>query len=307
MRASSQSLIDCIGETPLIRIRQMTRDLPDNVEVYAKAEGMNPGGSVKDRAARGIVLDAIEKGKLGPGSVLLDASSGNTGIAYAMLASAMGFTLKLCLPANANPERKKTLLGYGAELILTDPALSSDGAILEAQRLSEENPDWYYADQYNNDANWKAHYDTTGPELLRQTEGRLTHFVAAIGTTGTCVGTGRFLRENLPNARVVALQPDSPFHGLEGMKHLESAIVPGIYDNDVPHEQRVCQTERAYEYARRLGREEGLFLGISAAALMATALDIAREEAEAGRPAVITAICCDGGTRYLSEHFWGEE
>ena len=304
MRASYQTLIDCIGETPLIRLKQIVKDLPDNVEVYAKAEWMNPGGSVKDRAARGIVLDAFKKGHLKPGGVLLDASSGNTGIAYAMLASAMGFKLKLCLPSNANPERKKTLRGYGAELILTDPALSSDGAILEAQRLAAQNPDWYYADQYNNEANWRAHYETTGPELLRQTEGRLTHFVAAIGTTGTCMGTGRFLRDNLPNTKVVALQPDSPFHGLEGMKHLESAIVPGIYDADVPHEQRICQTERAYEFVRILGREEGLLVGISAAALMATALDIAREEAEAGRAAVIAAICCDGGTRYLSEHFW---
>ena len=304
MRASSQTLVESIGETPLIRLKQIVKHLPDNVEVYAKAEWMNPGGSVKDRAARGIVMNAFEKGLLKPGGILLDASSGNTGIAYAMLAAAMGFELKLCLPANANPERKKTLQGYGADLILTDPALSSDGAILEAQRLAVENPDWYYADQYNNEANWRAHYETTGPELLRQTDGRLTHFVAAIGTTGTCVGTGRFLREHLPNARVVALQPDGPFHGLEGMKHLESAIVPGIYDGDVPHEQRVCQTERAYDYARRLGREEGLFLGISAAALVATALDIAKEEAEAGRSAVIAAICCDGGTRYLSEHFW---
>lgn len=306
MLRGSQTVAEAIGNTPLIRLNRLTRGLPDSVAVYAKAEWMNPGGSVKDRAARGIVLDAIAHGKLTAGGVLLDASSGNTGIAYAMLAPVLGFTLKLCLPSNANEERKKTLRAYGAELILTDPALSSDGAIIKARELSAANPSWFYADQYNNDSNWQAHYQTTGPEIVEQTAGKITHFVAGIGTTGTCMGTGRYLRENAPKCQVVAVQPDSPFHGLEGMKHLESAIVPGIYDGDVPHQQRVCQTELAHETVRRMGKEEGLLIGISAGALVATALNIAREEAQAGRSATIVAICCDGGSRYLSDHFWEE-
>ena len=306
MGRGSKTVAEAIGNTPLIRLNQLTRDLPDNVEVYAKAEWMNPGGSVKDRAARGIVTDAIANGSLQPGGILLDASSGNTGIAYAMLAPAMGYSLKLCLPSNANEERKKTLRAYGAELILTDPALSSDGAIIKARELAEANPTWFYADQYNNDSNWQAHYKTTGPEIVEQTGGQITHFVAGIGTTGTCVGTGRYLRENAPDCQVIAVQPDSPFHGLEGMKHLESAIVPGIYDGDVPHQQRVCQTELAHETVRRMGKEEGLLIGISAGALVATALILAKEEAEAGRSATIVAICCDGGSRYLSDHFWEE-
>jgi len=306
MRRGSKTVAEAIGNTPLIRLNRLTEDLPNNVEIYAKAEWMNPGGSVKDRAARGIVLDAIENGKLKPGGVLLDASSGNTGIAYAMLAPVLGFTLKLCLPSNANEERKKTLKAYGAELILTDPALSSDGAILKARELSEANPTWFYADQYNNESNWQAHYKTTGPEIVEQTNGSITHFVAGIGTTGTCMGTGRYLRENAPQCQIVAVQPDSPFHGLEGMKHLESAMVPGIYDSDIPHQQRVCQTELAHETVRRMGKEEGLLIGISAGALVATALDIAQEEAKAGRSATIVAICCDGGSRYLSDHFWEE-
>lgn len=304
MRSDSQTVADAIGNTPLIRLNRLTEDLPNNVSVYVKAEWMNPGGSVKDRAARGIVFTAIEAGDLQPGGVLLDASSGNTGIAYAMLAPAMGYSLKLCLPSNANEERKKTLRAYGAELILTDPALSSDGAILKARELADANPDWFYADQYNNPANWQAHYQTTGKELVEQTRGAMTHFIAGIGTTGTCVGTGRYLREHLPGCEIVAVQPDSPFHGLEGMKHLESAIVPGIYDEEIPHQQRVCQTELAHETVRRMGKQEGLLIGISAGALVATALIIAKEEAQAGRAATIVAICSDGGSRYLSDHFW---
>ena len=226
-------VVDLIGNTPLVPLRVLTSELPDSVRVYVKAEWMNPGGSVKDRAARSIVARAWESGELRPGGVLLDASSGNTGIAYAMLAAALGFKLKLCLPANANPERKRTLIAYGAELILTDPAEGSDGAIVEAQKLSAVNPAWFYADQYNNDANWQAHYNTTGPELVKQTEGKLTHFVGGLGTSGTCMGVGRYLREFLPAADLIVVQPDGPFHGLEGMKHMESAIVPGIYDPEV--------------------------------------------------------------------------
>ena len=297
-------IIDLIGNTPLVPLRVLTKELPDNVRVLVKAEWMNPGGSVKDRAARSIVEDAWQKGHLKPGGVLLDASSGNTGIAYSMLAAAMGFKLKLCLPANANPERKRTLIAYGAELILTDPAEGSDGAIVEAQKLSAANPDWFYADQYNNDANWQAHFRTTGPELVEQTSGKLTHFVGGLGTSGTCMGVGRYLREHLPSAELIAVQPDGPFHGLEGMKHMESAIVPGIYDPQVPHHQRACSTEAAYETVLAMARREGLLIGISAGSLVKTAIDIAREEAAAGREALIVALCCDGGDRYLSEHFW---
>ena len=297
-------VVDLIGNTPLVPLRVLTSELPDNVRVYVKAEWMNPGGSVKDRAARSIVERAWKQGELKAGGVLLDASSGNTGIAYAMLAAALGFKLKLCLPANANPERKRTLIAYGAELILTDPAEGSDGAIVEAQKLSTANPTWFYADQYNNDANWQAHYKTTGPELVKQTGGKLTHFVGGLGTSGTCMGVGRYLREFLPSADLIAVQPDGPFHGLEGMKHMESAIVPGIYDPAVPHAQRVCSTEAAYETVLAMARQEGLLIGISAGSLVKTAIDIAREEAAAGREALIVALCCDGGDRYLSEHFW---
>ena len=297
-------VVDLIGNTPLVPLRVLTSELPDIVRVYVKAEWMNPGGSVKDRAARSIVERAWKQGELKAGGVLLDASSGNTGIAYAMLAAALGFKLKLCLPANANPERKRTLIAYGAELILTDPAEGSDGAIVEAQKLSAANPTWFYADQYNNDANWQAHYKTTGPELVKQTNGKLTHFVGGLGTSGTCMGVGRYLREFLPSADLIAVQPDGPFHGLEGMKHMESAIVPGIYDPAVPHSQRVCSTEAAYETVLAMARQEGLLIGISAGSLVKTAIDIAREEAAAGREALIVALCCDGGDRYLSEHFW---
>lgn len=301
------SVLDLVGNTPLIRVRGAAGDLPDFVEVYIKAEWFNPGGSVKDRAARGIVLDAFERGKLGPGKTLLDASSGNTGIAYAMLGAAMGFEVVLCIPENANHERKKTLKAFGAQLIYTDPNDGSDGAILKARELVAASPDrYFYADQYSNDANWQAHYETTGPELVAQTQGRITHFVTGLGTSGTCMGVGRYLRDNAPAARVVSFEPNSPFHGLEGMKHMESAIVPPIYDASVAHENRSVQTERGYEGCRLLARGDGIFLGISAGASAWMALEIAREEAEAGRPAVIVALGCDGGARYLSEHFWEE-
>ncbi|MEO1483642.1 MAG: cysteine synthase family protein [Myxococcota bacterium] len=305
------SVLELIGGTPLIRVRGSVPDLPDQVEVHIKAEWMNPGGSVKDRAARAIVLDAIERGQLSPGSAkgraLLDSSSGNTGIAYAMLGAAMGFEVVLCIPENANRERKRTLQAYGATLIFTDPNEGSDGAILKAQELAGSEPErYYYADQYSNDANWKAHYESTGPEIVAQTGGRITHFISGLGTSGTCMGVGRYLRDNTPNARVIAFEPDSPFHGLEGMKHMETAIVPAIYDRTVAHENRACQTERGYDGARLLAQRDGIFLGISAGAAAWTALQVAKEEAAARRPAVIVAIGCDGGSRYLSEHFWEE-
>ncbi len=296
-----------VGETPLVRLERLTAELPREVEVYAKCEWHNPGGSVKDRAARHIVQDAMRRGILKAGGILLDASSGNTGIAYAMLGAAMGFTVKLCMPENANAERKRTLRAYGCELVLTDPNDSSDGAIIKARELAVQNPGWFYADQYGNDANWRAHYETTGPELLAQTQGRLTHFITGLGTTGTAMGVSRFLREKLPAARVVAFEPDGPFHGLEGLKHMETAIVPKIYDPALPHDHRTCVTERAHELARACARREGLFVGISSGAAVAVALEVAREEAAKKRPAVIVALCPDGGSRYLSDTLWDEE
>jgi cysteine synthase B len=307
MTSVTTNLADLVGNTPLIKLNRLTRDLPDNVEVLLKAEWFNPGGSVKDRAARGIVLDAFAAGSLKKGGILLDASSGNTGIAYAMLSAVMRFKLVLCLPKNANEERKRTLLAYGAELVLTDPNDGSDGAIKEARRLAEKHPDYYYADQYSNDSNWKAHYNSTGPELVAQTQGKITHFISGLGTTGTCMGVGRYLRENTPNAKIISFEPDSPFHGLEGMKHMETAIVPSIYDTSVAHQNFACQTEKAYKILFQLGKEEGLFVGISAAAATSIALQIAKEEANAGRAATIVALCPDGGNRYLSEHFWNDE
>lgn len=308
---AANSVLELIGNTPLIRLRGSVPELPDDVEVHIKAEWWNPGGSVKDRAARGIVLDAVERGLLTPGRrdgrVLLDSSSGNTGIAYAMLGAALGFEVELCVPENANRERKRTLQAYGAKLIYTDPAEGSDGAIVKARELANAAPDrYYYADQYSNDANWKAHYESTGPEIVSQTGGRITHFVSGLGTSGTCMGVGRYLRDNAPNARVVSFEPDSPFHGLEGMKHMGTALIPAIYDPAVAHENRACQTERGYEGARLLAQRDGVFLGISAGAAAWTALQLASEEASAGRSAVIVAIGCDGGSRYLSEHFWEE-
>jgi cysteine synthase B len=309
MRSTGAStLVELIGNTPLIRLQRLDSELPGSIELYIKAEWFNPGGSVKDRAAWGIVNDAMERGALAPGGTLLDSSSGNTGIAYAMLGAALGFRVVLCVPKNANQERKRTLVAYGAELVLTDPGEGSDGAIREAHRMVAEHPNaHFYADQYSNDANWQAHYRTTGPELVTQTAGRLTHFVAGLGTSGTCMGTGRYIREKLPNARVIAFQPDSPFHGLEGMKHMETAIVPKIYDPAVPHEDRPCRTEDAYRVARRLGREEGILAGISTGASVSVALGVATELAARGEPGVVVCIGPDGGDRYLSDRFWEEE
>lgn len=301
-------LTELIGNTPLIRLRSITRDLPASVEVYVKAEWFNPGGSVKDRAAHGIVAAALQSGQLGSGKALLDASSGNTGIAYAMLGAALGFEVVLCIPQNANRERKRTLLAYGCNMVFTDPAEGSDGAIVKAREMQAAEPHrYYYADQYSNDANWQAHYRTTGPEIWAQTGGRVTHLVAGLGTSGTCMGIGRYLREQEPAPQVVAFQPDSPFHGLEGMKHMESAIVPEIYDPKVPHQDRACRTEDAHAMTRRLGREEGLLVGISTGAAAHVALQVAREEAEAGRSAVVVFVGPDGGDRYLSDHFWEDE
>lgn len=307
-------IVDLIGYTPLIRLRRVTRHLPDTVEIYGKAEWFNPGGSVKDRPAWNIVRTAIDRGELRPGKRLLDATSGNTGIAFAMIGAALGFGVTLCMPANVSLERKRILKAFGAEVILTDPLEGSDGAIRMARKLYAENPDlYYYADQYNNPANWQAHYETTGVEIWKQTEGRITHFVAGLGTTGTFVGVGRRLREYKPDIKLISLQPDSPFHGIEGLKHLETAIVPGIYDPTLADANLEISTEEAYRMAKRLAREEGLLVGISAAAAVVGSLRVAEQivhEAEQRRVeprAVIVTILCDGADRYLSEHFWDDE
>lgn len=298
----ANDLTDAIGRTPLVRLRRVVADVP-GVELYGKAEWFNPGGSVKDRAALAMILDGERTGRLTPDKIILDATSGNTGIAYAMIGAARGYRVRLCLPANANAERKRILSIYGAELVLTDPAEGTDAAIRVARKLYAEAPETYfYPDQYNNPANWLAHYHSTAPEIWDQTGGRVTHFVAALGTTGTFVGTGRRLKELDPAVRLVSVQPDGPFHGLEGVKHLETAIVPGIYDDSLADDRREVSTEEAYEMARRLAREEGMFVGVSAAAAVAASVRLAREI----REGVIVTVLCDGGTRYLSEHFWSE-
>jgi S-sulfo-L-cysteine synthase (O-acetyl-L-serine-dependent) len=292
------SIVDLVGNTPLIRLRKMEKDLP-GVELYAKAEWKNPGGSVKDRPALRMIQEGIVSGRLTADKIILDATSGNTGIAYAMMGAAMGSRVTLCMPENVTPERKRILRSYGAEIIFTNPLEGSDGAIRTAQKLNDENGGkFFYADQYNNDFNWRSHYDGTGPEIIRQIGTRLTHFVAGLGTSGTFIGVGRRLREFNRNIVLASVQPDSPLHGLEGLKHMESAIVPGIYDPSLANEDVRVGTEEAYEMTRRLAQEEGLLVGISSGANLAGALKIARKDA------VIVVVFCDGGERYLSERFW---
>jgi cysteine synthase B len=297
------SMIDLIGGTPLVRLRTFGVDTP-GVELYAKAEFQNPGGSVKDRAAASILREARRTGRLRDGVTILDATSGNTGIAYAMISAAYGYRLKLCMPANVTPERTRMLKAYGAEIVLTDPMEGTDGAIREARRLFAADPQrYFYADQYNNDANWRAHYETTGPEIIEQTEGRITHFVAGLGTSGTFIGTGRRLREFNPDIQLISVQPDSPMHGVEGLKHMETAIRPGIYDDTLADEDVRVTTERAYAFTRRLASEEGMLVGVSSGAALAAALDIA----ERVRKGVIVMVFPDSGTRYLTERFWDAE
>jgi S-sulfo-L-cysteine synthase (O-acetyl-L-serine-dependent) len=302
-RAPGSSVLDMIGRTPLVRLHQFERETP-GVELYAKAEWQNPGGSVKDRAAARMILDGEASGRLTSDRIILDATSGNTGIAYAMVGAARGYKVALCLPENASPERKLILRALGAELVLTSPLESTDGAIREARRLYAEHPDrYFYPDQYNNPANWQAHYDTTAPEIIEQTSGRLTHFVAGLGTSGTFVGTGRRLRKYSPAIKLVSFQPDGPFHGLEGLKHMESAIVPGIYDPSLADADLRIGTERSYEMVRRLAREEGLLAGISSGAAVAAMLDVART-IDSG---VIVTVFPDGAEKYLNEPFWNAE
>jgi cysteine synthase B len=297
------SMIDLIGATPLVRLRTFGVDTP-GVELYAKAEFQNPGGSVKDRAAASILREARRTGRLRDGVTILDATSGNTGIAYAMISAAYGYRLKLCMPANVTPERTRMLKAYGAEIVLTDPMEGTDGAIREARRLFAADPQrYFYADQYNNDANWRAHYETTGPEIIEQTEERITHFVAGLGTSGTFMGVGRRLREFNPDIQLISVQPDSPMHGVEGLKHMETAIRPGIYDHTLADEDVRVTTERAYAFTRRLASEEGMLVGVSSGAALAAALDLA----ERVRKGVIVMVFPDSGTRYLTERFWDAE
>jgi S-sulfo-L-cysteine synthase (O-acetyl-L-serine-dependent) len=294
------SVLDLVGNTPLIRLRKFEAGL-NGAELYGKAEWFNPGGSVKDRPAANMVKEGLRTGALRPGKTLLDATSGNTGIAYAMIGASEGFPVKLCVPSNVTIERKRLLHAYGAELIFTDPMDGSDGAIREARRQVAANSDaYFYPDQYNNPANWGAHYATTGPEILAQTEGRVTHFIAGLGTSGTFMGTGRRLREHNPSIKLISFQPDSPLHGLEGLKHMETAIVPGIYDPRLADEDMRVSTEDAYTMVRRLAREEGLLVGISGGAALAAALKVAKTAANA----VIVTIFPDSADKYMSERFW---
>lgn len=298
-RLSASPLESLIGNTPLVRLESF--EPRAGVELWAKLESWNPGGSVKDRAALWIVRDAERRGLLGSGKTLLDATSGNTGIAYAMLGAAKGLRVKLCVPESASPERKRILLAYGAELVLTDPTEGSDGAIRAAQDLARREPGRYhYADQYSNPANPLAHFETTGPEIWGQTGGRVTHFVAGLGTSGTLMGAGRRLREYRAGVRLVSVQPDGPLHGLEGLKHMPTALVPKIYDSRLADENLEVATEEAQAGVRRLAREAGLLVGVSSGAAFVAARRVAARLEEG----VVVTLFPDGGDRYLSERFW---
>jgi len=286
-------------------LERVVDGLPD-VQILGKAEWYNPCGSVKDRAAANIIAQAKNTGKLTPGKILLDSTSGNTGIAYAMIGAAQSIPVTLSMPKNVSHERKRILEAYGANIIYTDPGDGSDGAIRRARELYAKHPDlYYYADQYSNDANWQAHYHGTANEIWQQTEGRITHFVAILGTSGTFMGTARRLKELNPHVRCISLQPDSAFHGIEGTKHMATAMVPKIYDPKLADEDLAIATEDAYKMAKRLAREEGLLVGISAAAAVVGSVKVA-ETRKQRQPAVIVTILCDSGDKYLSERFWDE-
>ena len=300
---ASGSLLDQIGNTPLLDLTDLVRDrIPSGVKILAKAEWFNPGGSVKDRAAYRMVRELETQGKLQPGGTILDASSGNTGIAYAMIAAARGYRLVLCLPKNANHERQQLLASFGATIVPTSPLEGSDGAIREAKRLAAENPDWVYVDQYNNQSNWRAHFDGTGPEIVSQAPGEVTHFVATVGTGGTFTGVGRYLRATVPGVRLVELQPDSPFHGLEGLKHMETAIVPTVWDPELADERLGVPTQASYELLRLLA-QQGVLVGPSGGAAVWGAIQAAQSLTQR----IIVSVFPDSGIRYLSDtHLWGE-
>src|SRR2546421_3535541 len=302
-RPQGDSVESNIGNTPLIRLHRLTRDLPGGVEVLAKAEHLNPSGSVKDRAALGMILAGERSGSLQPGMTILDATSGNTGIAYAMIAAARSYPVTICLPKNAGRQRKLILRSFGVELIETDPLLSTDGAQLVARRMFEQEPEkYFYPDQYNNPANWRAHYETTAMEIWRQTDGQVTHFVAGMGTSGTFMGVTKRLKELNPAIQCISMQPNSPLHGLEGMKHMASALVPGIYDPNLADDLIEVATEDAHRMVLRLAREEGILVGVSSGGNLVAAMNVAEELQEG----VVVAIFFVSAAKYLSEDFWHE-
>lgn len=304
---SDPAVVQAIGNTPLLGLSRFAQriGLPPSIELWLKAEWANPGGSVKDRPALAIVRQGMATGELGNGKTLLDATSGNTGIAYAMLGAAFGFPVELVIPESASSERKAILTAYGANIVYSDPYEGSNGAIIMARQVAAERPDaYFYADQYSNIANPRAHYDSTGPEVWEQTDGRITHFVAGLGTSGTLMGTGRFLRERKPRITLVAVQPAESFHGIEGLKHMPTAIVPSIYDDRFPDVHIGVDTEDAYAFARELARVEGIFAGVSTGAALAGAVRIARECADRGEPAAIVFVAPDDGGKYLSTELW---
>jgi S-sulfo-L-cysteine synthase (O-acetyl-L-serine-dependent) len=299
-------LVEYIGNTPLLRIERITTEFP-NVEFYAKAEWFNPGGSVKDRAAYSMICEGERSGKLRPGKVIIDATSGNTGIAYAMVGAALGYGVKLCLPTSASPERKSILKAYGVDIVYTSGDEGTDGAIRRVREIYAAEPEkYFYPDQYSNPANAEAHYSGTAPEIWEQTRGRITHFVAGLGTSGTFVGTTRRLKELNPKIRCLSFQPDSGFHGLEGLKHMATAMVPAIYDAGLADEDLAVRTEDAQDMAKRLAREEGLLTGVSSGGAMWACLDVARR-LPPGQRAVIVTVFPDSGEKYLSERFWSEQ
>ena len=304
---ASSSLLDQIGNTPLIRLKKLDSQFP-GVEIHAKGEFFNPGGSVKDRAGLNMILDGERSGRLTHDKILLDATSGNTGIAYAMIGALKGYKVKLCLPGNASHERKQILKNYGAEMVFSDPAESSDGAIRLCREIYETNPDLYfYPDQYNNPANWRAHFDGTAVEIMEQTSGAFTHFVACMGTSGTFMGTSRRLRRDMPEVKCISAQPSSGFHGLEGLKHMPTAIVPGIYDPTIANDNLWIETEDAYRMTRWLGHNEGLLVGMSSGANVYAATCVAKHIVEQGGTGLIVTVLCDGATKYLSEPFWNDQ
>lgn len=305
-RTEAEPLLATIGNTPLVRLEKIPAEFP-GIEICAKAEYFNPGGSVKDRAALSMVLDGERSGKLNHNRTILDSTSGNTGIAYAMIAANRGYKVKLVLPGNASPERKRILKAYGAETVYSNPDEGSDGAIRMCRQIYMSDPDLYfYPDQYNNPANWKTHFENTGPEIIKQTGGRITHFVTSMGTSGTFTGVTRRLKRDLPDVRCISAQPSSGFHGLEGLKHMPTAIRPGFYDEQLADENLWIETEDAYKMVRRLAKEEGLLVGISSGCNVYAATVLARDLASRGESATIVTMLCDSAEKYLSEHFWDD-
>jgi len=295
------AILDLIGNTPMVQLQNLTSHLPENIRIHAKLERCNPGGSVKDRPALWMIREGIEQGLLNKSKTILDSTSGNTGIALAMIGAVMGYRVRLVMPGNVSEERKRICRAFGAELVFSDPLEGSDGAILDARKIYEDNPDLYFKpDQYNNPSNPRAHEESTGPEIWRDSKGKVTHFIASLGTSGTLVGTGRYLKRMNADIQIVAAEPDSPFHGIEGLKHIESSIVPGIYDATV-HDQKIgIDTDEAYRYTQRLASEEGILCGQSCGCALAAALKVAEKLATEGQAGEIVAIFPDGGEKYLT-------